>query len=160
MKMRNLLLILTCAITLNIASYAQNPGMINDLNTKFRRYNLVRLDSRAQLDNVRAGRGITLTIDGRQFALSVVENDLRSANYRLVFKTANGDVEVPRPENTTFKGQIIGESFSIVRLALDGRKVEGVIITATNEYYIEPAKIYSQLATDSDFVIYQPQDVK
>ncbi|MGI8641335.1 MAG: M12 family metallo-peptidase [Pyrinomonadaceae bacterium] len=158
-KMKNILLLLICVITLSITGYAQNPGLINDLNAKFRKYNLVELDSRVELANVKAGKGMTLLVGGRRLALSVVENDLRSADYRLVFKTATGDVEVPRPENTTFKGRVIGDSFSIVRLALDGRKVEGVIITGNNEYYIEPARTYSLLAADDEFIIYEPQDV-
>ena len=158
-KTKNLFLILACVITLNVTSYAQNLGLNSDLNTKFRKYNLVRLDSHLQRANARGGRGMTLPIGGRQLALSIVENDLRSADYKLVFKTANGDVEVPRPENTTFKGQVIGDKSSIVRLALDGKKVEGVIITGNSEYYIEPARTYSQLADSDEFIIYEAQDV-
>ena len=146
-------------ITFNQTSPAQNVELINDLKTKFRKFNLIKLDSRAELANVRAGRGITLTVDGRQLTLSVVENDLRSSDYRLAAKTLDGDVEIPRPENTTFKGWVVGDDSSSVRLALDGRKVEGLILTGTNEYYIEPAKIYSLLASTDDFVIYESKDL-
>jgi len=158
-KAKNIFLILACVIALNATSYAQNLGLTGDLNTKFKKYNLVRLDSQLQRANARGGRGLTLPVGGRQLALSIVENDLRSADYKLVFKTADGDVEVPRPENTTFKGQVIGDKSSIVRLALDGKKVEGVIITGNNEYYIEPAGTYSALAGSDEFIIYEARDV-
>ena len=132
-KIKSILLLLTCVFILNVTSYTQNQELVNDLNAKFRKYNLVVLDSRIQLANVKAGRAITLPINGRQLALSVVENDLRSANYRLVFKTITGDIKVPRPENTTYKGRVAGDNYSNVRLALDGKKIEGVITTQGNE---------------------------
>ena len=120
---------------------------------------MVELDSRVELANVKAGRGMILPVGGRQLALSVVENDLRSADYKLVFKTLTGDIEIPRPENTTYKGRVIGDNFSNIRLALDGKKIEGIIITQSSEYYIEPANVYSQAAAANEFIIYEAKDL-
>lgn len=157
--MKNLLSFLACIVVFNVAVYAQNVELVNDLNTKFRKFNLIKLDSRAELTNVKTGRGITLTIDGRRLTLSVIENDLRSADYKLTARTDTGDVKFPKPENTTYKGLVVGDNSSIVRLALDGRKIEGLILTRNSEYFIEPARTYSSAAAADDFVIYEHKDL-
>lgn len=157
--MKNQIILFLSFIVFNLSGYCQNPSTISDLNAVFSRFHLVNLDSEAILNYANADQTFTIEFNGRQAVISVEHHDLRTHNYRLTARTPSGDIEIPRPVNTTFKGHVIGDVSSKVRLALNGKKVEGLIKVENIEYFIEPASNYSTKASSGEFVIYEQKDL-
>ncbi len=159
--MKSSLLVLTCVVIFSIIGFGQSNGLTQDLSHKFKKFTLNRLDSKDELDKVRAGKSITIKADEKKLVLSLIVNDLRAANYKQIAKTPTGDIEFPRSLGglTTFKGYVEGENSSMVRLTLNGTKIEGLISIGNNSYYIEPAKNYSSSADAQDFVVYKDEDL-
>lgn len=94
-NMRIFLLVLLCVLICSFTGSGQNTRLTEDLSGKFKKFSLNRLNSKTELDKVKAGKSITINADGKRLILSLVENDLRAANYRQIARTPNGSVEVP-----------------------------------------------------------------
>ncbi len=159
-NLKSILLALASVVIFSMTIFGQNNGLSKDLSSKFKGFTLNKLNSKAVLNKVKAGGNITINADGKMLVLHLVENDLRAANYKQIIKTPAGDIEVPSSpdEITTFKGYVKGDTDSMVRLSLNGKKIEGLISTGNDSYFIEPARNYSSNATAEDFVVYREAD--
>lgn len=111
---------------------------------------------------LKAKSGIPFKIqtDENTFEFILATNDMRSADYKSEYTDKNGTKANPA-ENvvTTYKGKLTGQSRSIVRMFLDGQKIEGFISTQDRQdYFIEPATNYYSLAGSDEVVIFQAKD--
>src|SRR2546421_534261 len=65
---------------------------------------------------------------------------------------------MPAPD--TYKGKVFGVSDSDARFSIDDDKLEGMIVTQGEAYYLESARKYSAAARGSDYLLYKASDVR
>ena len=131
-----------------------------DLNRVFRQYDSIKIRTQDLFDQAGKNGKIRLTTDRQVFNLRLQPRDLLSPRYRAAETTAGGLHEIhTRPETRTFKGSVEGANDSRVRLTITESKIEGFIILGDKQYYIEPARRYSESASRDDFVLYEAQDL-
>lgn len=126
----------------------------------FYRFSLVKINSQNALLKAKTRTPFHIQINDKVFEFVLTENDLRSPD----FKAESTDKDGKKTESrdtiiTTFKGKLSGENGSVVRMSLDGQKIEGFISTQTRaDYFIEQAAKYSTRAASDDIVVYQVKD--
>ncbi len=120
----------------------------------------VQLDSRTAAEGVKRTGHLSVQTPAHDFEIDLTLNDLRARNYRAeeVADGATRGVEMPAPD--TYKGKVSGMPDSDARFSIDDDKLEGMIITRNESYFIEPARKYSAAAQSSDYLLYQASDVR
>ena len=136
-----------CAIT----AFAQSTDLRNDIQTSFKKVDVVRI-------NAGDRKTLTLQTEGRTFELVIAPNNIMSPRYRAEDSNMIGMSPVPAPKVTTYKGKIAGLAASEVRLTIDGEKIEGYFQNSEGRRFIEPARKYSSFAQPGDSVIYRAED--
>src|SRR6185295_1051928 len=82
-------------------------------------------------------------------------------NYRAEQTDADGVVRATAmPGVTTYKGTVEGVWGSDARFTIDGQKIEGMILTPGQSYFIESAQKYSPSAAATDYLLYTAEDVR
>lgn len=88
-------------------------------------------------------------------------NDLRAANYRAESVELDGKTySLPRAPVDTYKGNVEGVWASDARFTIDDDKIEGMIITPDESYFVEAASKYSGAANSSEYIVYRSEDVR
>ena len=124
-------------------------------------YEAVTLDPAEVLRNAREDGSVTLQTARGAFDLEVEPYDVRSDDYRAVAAGAGGVMtELPRTPSNSWRGHVSGQEGTVVRLYLDGQKVQGIIITPNETFFVEPARDLSKAAGAKEFVFYSASDVK
>ncbi len=138
---------------------AQSDALKNDLGNSFKNVSVVRLNTRDAVRQAQASRTISIATSNKTFELSLTPRDLRAARYFAEDTTAVGVRRLERTPVTTYKGKIVGEAASEVRLTINDSSVEGYFLDGAERYFIEPAKRYSELAAADEFIVYKAEDV-
>ena len=157
-RFQDILSVLCCVLIFTVFAFGQNRNLQNELQNSFKAFDLIKLNNQKTFQNVKAGNSLLISTAERNFELALTPRDLRAAQYRTEDTTEQGVRPLERGEITTFKGKVLGENDSEVRLTIDGKKTEGYFDINGEKFFIEPAKNYSSLATDQDFVIYRSND--
>jgi hypothetical protein len=132
-----------------------------DLAQVFSSYEQVTVDPRSVTDQVRASGRVSLVSTAHDFELQLQPNDLRAPNYRAEETDADGVVRATAmPGVTTYKGNVEGVWASDARFTINDNKVEGMIITPTQSFFIESAQKYSPTAASTDYLLYTADDVR
>jgi hypothetical protein len=90
-----------------------------------------------------AGGPLTMSFTtlGEQFDLELEPSDLFTADARVQLVGANGVArQVPVARGSFFRGVVSGDDGSWVRLGIDGDELSGIVATAADVYFIEPAR--------------------
>lgn len=133
---------------------------VQEINRQLRHYDLVTLDAANIADQVRRTGQLSLSTSERTFELSLSPNDIRAVNYRAEEVTGDGTVRsLEGLAAMIYKGTVRGMDGAQARFTIDGNVVEGLIITRTQKYFIEPASRYAFSASRTDYVIYKESDV-
>ena len=131
-----------------------------DLGQTFSAHEDLRLNSETVLASIRAGH-LSLQTPERDLEIDLRPNDLRAANYTA---QAIGETRVarvlPRQEVNTYKGTVLGMAGSDARFAVNGGRLEGMILTGGDTYFVEAASRYSAVADNSDYFLYKAGDVR
>src|SRR3954464_3149922 len=137
-------------------SFGQNDQAKQDRGRSFRK---------SELETVRElppmaveHRSFKLKAEGRDIKIDLEPHDLRSANYRTEDSSAPGERRPAVSEVKTFKGTVDDSDESPVRVTMSGNKIEGYFVSHGKKFFIEPARKYTNLASDSDSVVYQAED--
>ncbi|MDQ6653422.1 MAG: M12 family metallo-peptidase, partial [Acidobacteriota bacterium] len=133
---------------------------VQEINRQLRHYDLVSMDAARVADQVRRTGGLSLFTSEGPLELSLSPIDIRAVTYRGEEVTDDGTVR--RLEGLTaltYKGTVRGMKDSQARFTIDGNVVEGLIITSTQKYFVEPALRYSSSAGSTDYVVYKESDV-
>ncbi len=150
-------------ILLTLASFltasAQSDALRNDLGNSFKNVSVVRFSMRDAVRRAKASQPISFSTSNKNFELSLTPHDLRAARYIAEDTTANGTRRLEKTPVTTYKGKIVGETDSEVRLTIDDSRIEGYFQAGAERYFIESAQKYSTLAAADEFVVYQAEDV-
>src|SRR5688500_6869144 len=136
---------------------AQDPRVRQDLSRSFEKFELAKPSMTVADGSVEKLR---LRAAGRDLVLDVWRNEMLAADYQAENVTAAGVVPVERPNVNTYRGRIVGEVQSEVRVTIDPNSVEGFFEVGSSRYFIEPAKRYSDAAANRDAVVYQEKDVR
>jgi hypothetical protein len=119
------------------------------------------LDPAAVSRQVRETGRLTLQTTRGTFDLNLKPYDIRTASYRAVAVGDGGAVrELERMPSRTYKGTVRGTKTAQARFTIDERKIEGLIITGDELYFVEAAKNYSPAAAGTDFIFYAQSDVR
>ncbi|MFN6963513.1 MAG: FG-GAP-like repeat-containing protein [Pyrinomonadaceae bacterium] len=142
-----------------IGAAGQSDRAKQDLGRSFRKFDLVRISEPARRASARGETRLQISARGRRMDVDLVPNDLRSYRYKTEDSTAPG-VRVGRQggEVTTFKGMVDGDESSIVRLSIDGPKIEGYLVSGGEKLFVEQARKYTNQADESDYVVYREED--
>ncbi|MEZ5428878.1 MAG: FG-GAP-like repeat-containing protein [Pyrinomonadaceae bacterium] len=103
---------------------------------------------------------LEISVGGRAYQLNLVPNDLRAPGYRAEVTGSDGVRSLERGSVTTFKGKIVGDPDSAVRLTVKQNGVEGYFEADGNRFFIESARKFSNLAAFGDHVVYREGDLK
>ena len=124
-------------------------------------YEAVTLDPAQVLRDAREGGSVTLQTSRGAFDLAVEPYDVRTDDYHAVAASGNGVMtELGRTPSNSYRGHVRGQAGTVVRLYLDGQKVQGVIVTPDQTFFVEPARDLSAAAGAKEFVFYSAADVK
>jgi hypothetical protein len=86
---------------------------------------------------------------------------MRAPNYRA--EVVGKDNTVSRVESgpiETYKGKLGGQPDSEARFTIEDDKIEGMILTGQDSYFVESARKFSVSADASDYVLYKASDVR
>jgi hypothetical protein len=125
-----------------------------------RKHQSFELDAAVAARQVRESGRLLLATADRSFDLELTPNDLRAANYRAEEVVAGGGVRSVSMGNVhTYRGSVRGLEGAEARFTIDDEKIEGVIITRGDLYYVEPLRNYTTASGNSDYVVYKGSDV-
>jgi hypothetical protein len=131
-----------------------------DLAKVLTRHDLVEFEPRRVAEQVRTTGRLTVPSSSGTFELTLAAHDLRSSNYRAQVSLDGGEVRaLDRGPVRTYKGTVAGIEGAQARFTIDDTTLEGMIITPTRLYFVEPAKRYSSLAGSKDYLVYSDSDV-
>lgn len=131
-----------------------------DLTKTFKRYDQLVLDTQTVAEQVRLTGRLSIPTSAGRFDLELASHDMRAPNYRAEVSLDGGVVnEIELGPVRTFKGTVVGMAGAQVRLTIDENTLEGVIITPSELFFIEPAGRYSAAARREDFLVYKQSDV-
>src|SRR5215831_688872 len=132
-----------------------------DLEQVFVHHEDLSVNAQTAADQVRASGRISLVTAAHDFELDLRPNDLRAPNYRAEQTDSDGVTrDTAMAGVTTYKGNVEGIWGSDARFTIDGNKVEGMILTPGQSYFVEPAQKYSSAAAATDYLLYSAQDVR
>jgi hypothetical protein len=132
-----------------------------DLAQVFMSHEELNIDPRVVADQVLANGRVSLVTSQHDFELQLQPNDLRAPNYRAEQTDADGVVRATAmPGVTTYKGNVADVWASDARFTIDGQKIEGMIITPWQSYFVESAQKYSSSAAPTDYLLYTANDVR
>lgn len=139
---------------------ASSKSAVQEIDKFIRRHQSLQLDAREAARQVRADGRLSLSTGEQHFDLELTPNDLRSANYRAEEVVAGGAVRfVTMDGPRTFRGIVRGLPGAEARFTVDDEKVEGVIITAEELYYVEPLRNFNKSSAKNDYALYKSSDV-
>jgi hypothetical protein len=121
----------------------------------------VKLDAQAVAERVMESGRLSVVTPTHDFEIQLSPNDLRATTYRAE-EVVDGGVtrDVPMPGVTTYKGSVEGVYGTDARFTLDGNRIEGMIITPQDSYFVESARKYSSVAGANDYLLYKASDVR
>lgn len=128
---------------------------VQDIDRLVRDYDRLTLSPRDLLKAARQSGRVMLSTSRGRFDLEVEPFDILSPNYRAVTVGADGiSQELPRMPSRSFRGKVAGKPDTYVRLVLDDGEFEGIIITPTETFFVEPRSNFDGAASEKDFVFY------
>ena len=150
------LVTLTFVFASNIS--AQSNALKNDLRKSFSKVDIIRFNGGESLRRSENQSVLSISTSEKTFQLSLTPRDLRSPRYRAENATIMGAQTIESGAVTTYKGKVSGDENSQVRLNIEDSDIEGFFTTGDEKYFIEPARRFSPLAADGDFVVYRPEN--
>ena len=134
------------------SAISQTSELRDDLARSFTKFDVVRI-------NRASGNRLSIPANGRVYELVVEPHDLRPPHDTAAEDTNMVGVKtLERAPIATYKGKILGEESSEVRLTIDGSRIEGFFGSGSQRFFIEPAAKYSTHAEADLSVVYQAQD--
>jgi len=146
---------------------SRSATLEHDLNQRFLEHEVLQLDAATVSQQVRDTGRLSLASSDLNFDLELAPHDLRAPDYRAeVFGADSVGHAIDVGPVRTFKGRARGSEggsqlpqLGEARFTIDETNIEGLIITPTAHYYVEPARNFSKAATKSEYVVYKESDV-
>ncbi|MBA2526105.1 MAG: pre-peptidase C-terminal domain-containing protein [Pyrinomonadaceae bacterium] len=145
------------------APAAINQGGKNyrqDVAKVLKRHDSVELEPQRVAEQVRQTGRVSIPTAEGTFELNLAPHDMLAPNYRAQVTVDGGEVRsLERGPVRTYKGTVSGMDGAQARFTIDENTLEGLIITPSRLYFVEPAKRYSALAGSKDFIVYEASDL-
>jgi len=119
-------------------SKQSSPEVAQVLDAAFYSYHVFELDLARINAQVRLTGRLNLHLGNQTFELDLEENDLRSENYRLVSMEKDGGQDLKPGPVTTFRGTVVGDEQSVVRLSVTPELFTGFIARGDEMLVIDP----------------------
>jgi hypothetical protein len=145
---------------LTATAWMPAPQVQQRLDDLFYRWETYELDLPAVERQVRETGRVTLHAGSRVFDLELELNNLRAPGFKRVRETRRGPVEEGPTPVATFKGHVVGDPESIVRLLIQPDLFEGYIHTADEWIFIDPLRKYARSSAPSEIVLFDADDVR
>lgn len=150
--------VLFALLLFSATAYPQNERARTDLERSFRKFDLVRSRVNESTGINGIEKRLSLFAAGRKVELVVVPNDMRSPNYRAEDEGPTGGRQLRQKAVNTYKGRVLGEENTDVRVTMDAGRVSGYFVTLGERFFVEPANRYSKSARPDDSVVYKAED--
>ena len=142
------------------AAINQDIAYRQDLAKVLKRHDSLVLEPQLVAEQVRQTGRLSIPTAAGTFDLTLALHDLRAANYRAEVSLDGGEVRaIKQGPVRTYKGTVAGMKGAQARFTIDEDTIEGLIITPSDLYFVEPANRYSALATSKDFIVYKTSDL-
>ena len=139
---------------------SQGGDQQRDLDRVFSRHERLTLDPGQIQRQVKQTRSLTLTTSRGKFEMTLEPHDMRAPGYRAEAWGDKGVTVLERGSVRTYKGTVKGVPGAQARMTIDEGTVEGLIVTPSELFFLEPSKHFSTSAAKTDFVFYAASDVK
>ncbi len=131
-----------------------------DVDRILRRYDTLELEPQIVAEQVRRTGRLMLPTSAGAFDMELVAYDMRAAHYQAEISFGGGVTHaLERGPARTYQGSVRGIDKAQARITIDDDTIEGLIITPSELYFVEPAQRYSTSATRRDFLVYKRSDV-
>ena len=145
----------------HVGAQSGRARLEQDIAQVFTSHEDLQLDPAAAAQRVRESGHLSLQTPAHDFEIELRPNDLRAPNYTAQAIGDDGVArELPRAAVNTYKGIVIGMPGTDARLSVNGGRLEGMILTANETYFVEAASKYSQAADSADYLLYKATDVR
>ncbi|NWG13010.1 MAG: hypothetical protein HXY20_05685 [Acidobacteria bacterium] len=134
---------------------------LRDLHRHLRDYEIIRMDPERAEEDVRLRGRLSLAL--RDWTLDMVLEpiDLRAPGYVAEETGDAGPARIPeRPVASTYKGILVGMKDSQVRFTFDGSRIEGLVLTPADWFYVEPLRNFVRSAVLSDLIVYRRSAIR
>ncbi|HEY5839553.1 MAG TPA: M12 family metallo-peptidase, partial [Pyrinomonadaceae bacterium] len=143
----------------SVSSQGGDPQR-RDLDRVFSRHERLTLDPGQIQRQVKQTRSLTLNTSRGTFAMTLEPYDIRTPGYVAEAWGDKGVTVLERAPVRTYKGTVQGMPGAQARLTIDEGTVEGLIVTPSELFFLEPSNRFSGSAAKTDFVFYAASDVK
>jgi len=151
------LLLTTVMISRSHATGFQQQTKLDNL---VKRHDTLTLDLKAVSSQARESGRLLLSTPTMNFDLDLSLHDMRADNYRAEEVGQDGITRsIEMGATRTYKGHVRGMDGAQARLTISEETIEGVIMTAAEQYYVEPASRYSETAEPGELVLYKASDI-
>ncbi len=134
---------------------------IRDLHRYLRGYEIIRADPERIEEDVRFKGRLSLALRDRTLDMILDPIDLRAPEYTAEETGPGGRIRTSAQRAAaTYKGDLPGLSHSQARFTLDGEKIEGLILTPADWYYVEPLRNFVHSAERSDLIVYRRSEIR
>jgi hypothetical protein len=134
---------------------------VQDVEQVLDSFDRLSLDPAALIRGARETGRVTLQTSRGTFDLDVEPFDIRARGYRAVAAGAGGVMrELPAAPSNSWRGRVSGADGTFVRLVLDGERLQGIIITPGETYFVEPARDIAPAAAAKEHLFYAGSAVK
>lgn len=145
----------------DVAGAIQRAGQEGEqLDRILRRYERVRIDTEKVARQVRETGEFALITSDQTFNVVLEPYDLRAPGYRAEEEWMGGRQSVSPSPSRTFRGTVPQLWDSEVRFSVAEQRIEGVILTPDEWYYIEPLRNFSPSSDPSEMVVYRRSDIR
>ncbi|NNE65728.1 MAG: hypothetical protein HKN33_04105 [Pyrinomonadaceae bacterium] len=141
---------------LSVSVISQNQKTQSELSRSFRDFSTTSVSEVSNLGNGTAE--LRFRAGDRDVRVVIEPNDMRARRYKAEDSGPYGTTSPAVTDVNTFKGHVIGESDSDVRMTIDGSRVEGFLKSGTDTYFVEPASRYAKEAEPNLLVVYRQND--
>ena len=145
------------------AGFQPHPEVRSALDALLYDYSAFELPTATLDRQVREQGRVRIHLGNQTFDLALEPNDLRGEEYREVLVTSAGEMELaPRPLST-FKGTVVGDPDSIVRLTVLPDAFQGYIKTEEEWIFLDPLSNYGSSTVRplaGGVVVYREADVR
>jgi hypothetical protein len=156
-----LLFLVDAASRLATGAMQRAGGDREQIDRILARYDRVRLDTQQVARQVRQTGEFRFAARDQTFDVVLEPYDVRASGYRAEEELGGGNRrDLPPGPAHTFRGTVPRLRGSEARFTVNDSSLEGVILTPSEWYYIEPLRNYSPSADPSEMVVYRRSDIR
>lgn len=134
------------------------------LTACFKQYTILKVPATkitaffSEKNNVSVNIGLQIT-DSLLFNLQLVQNLIIADNFLLTTQTPQGKVVINNHPNYFYKGKLLNEEQSDVRISIKEGIIYGYIKKGGKEFFIDPLSRYDKNLPADEFIFYEVKDI-